>query len=181
MFNRVTFVGFRRAIARIASLDLPLSWILGSDRKNIISGESGRDGIFAKNPHLTDTSRQSAQLWNSQRPEYRITSPNTELTATSVRPCVYNSRERLARHVLLAKPTGKRPKGLPRPRWSDSITDLARCPLGVEPAELSEIAVDREGFRVLLGLLPSRPCVAEKRERKWMKWITFTFSLFTNV
>jgi len=46
-------------------------------------------------------------------------------------------------------PTGKRPK------WCDYISDLARSRLGVERAdELSEIAVDREEFRVLLGLLP---------------------------
>jgi len=33
--------------------------------------------------------------------------------------------ERLARQVLLAKPTGKRPKVRPRTRWSDDICDLA--------------------------------------------------------
>jgi len=41
--------------------------------------------------------------------------------------------ERLARHVLLAKSTGKRPKGRPRPTWSDYISDLAYSRLGVEP------------------------------------------------
>jgi len=64
--------------------------------------------------------------------------------------------ERLARHALLAKPTAKRPSGRPRPRRSDCISDLACYRLGVEPAELSEIAVDREVFHVLLGLLPQR-------------------------
>ena len=36
------------------------------------------------------------------------------------------------------------------------ISDLAWSRLGVEPAELSEIAVDREVFPVILGLLPLR-------------------------
>jgi len=62
--------------------------------------------------------------------------------------------ERLARHVMLAKHTVKRPSDLWRPRWNDCISDLACYHLGVEPAELSEIAVDREVFHVLLGLLP---------------------------
>jgi len=50
------------------------------------------------------------------------------------------SHERLARQVLLAKPTGKRARGRPRTRWSDYICDLAWPRLGVEPAELPEIA-----------------------------------------
>jgi len=58
------------------------------------------------------------------------------------------------RHVLLAKSTGKRPRGRQRPRWIDYICDLAYSRLGVEPAELSEIVVDHEVFQVLLGLLP---------------------------
>jgi len=45
---------------------------------------------------------------------------------------------------------------LPRPR-------LACSHLGVEAAELSEIAVDREVFQVLLELLPPQPCLEEKR------------------
>ena len=35
--------------------------------------------------------------------------------------------------------------------------------LGVEPEELSDIAVDREVCQVLLGLLPPRPSPEEKR------------------
>jgi len=65
--------------------------------------------------------------------------------------------EGLAKQVLLAKSTGKRPRGHPRPRWSDYILDLALSRLDVKSAELSEIAVDREIFQVLLGLLPPRP------------------------
>ena len=56
--------------------------------------------------------------------------------------------------VLLALPTGKRLRVRPRTRWSDYISDFSWSRLSVEPAELSEIAVDREVSRVLLGLLP---------------------------
>jgi len=58
------------------------------------------------------------------------------------------AQERLARHVLLTKFTEKRPRGRPRTRWSDHLSDLAWFRLGVDP-ELSEIAVDREVSRVL--------------------------------
>jgi len=86
----------------------------------------------------------------------------------------------LERQVQLAKPTGKRPRGLPRQRWSDYISDLSCSRLGVETAQPSEIVVDPEVFQVFLGLLPPRPFREEKRGWKWMKWITFTlFSLFT--
>ena len=60
--------------------------------------------------------------------------------------------KRLARQVLLAKPTGKRPSGCPRPRWSDCISDLAWPRLGLEPAELSEIAIDHAVFTLRFEL-----------------------------
>jgi len=67
-------------------------------------------------------------------------------------------QQRLARGVLLAKPTGKRLRCRPRTRWSDYISDLAWPSFGVEPTELYEIADSREVFRVLLGLvLPGSP------------------------
>jgi len=50
-----------------------------------------------------------------------------------------------------------------RPRWSNCISDLAWSSLGVEPAELSEIAVDYEVFQVLLVLLLPRPSIDEKQ------------------
>jgi len=40
--------------------------------------------------------------------------------------------------------------------------------LGVEQAELSEIAVDREAYSVILALLPLRLSPKEKRARKWV-------------
>ena len=60
--------------------------------------------------------------------------------------------------------TGKQARGHPRLR--DYICDLTWSRLGVEAAELREIAVDREVFRVLLGLLSPRLSSKEKRERK---------------
>jgi len=73
-----------------------------------------------------------------------------------VGPCIQNAQpnERLVRHVLLAKPTRKRPRCRPRYRWSNCISDLSWSRLDVEPAELSEIAIDREVFQVLLWMLP---------------------------
>jgi len=50
-----------------------------------------------------------------------------------------------------------------RIRWSDYTCDLAWFRLGVEPAELSETAVNREAFRVLQGLLFPQPSIEEKR------------------
>jgi len=67
---------------------------------------------------------------------------------------------------LQSTPTGKRPKVRPRTGWSDYISGLALSRHGVESAEQSEIAVDREVFCVLLGLLPLRLSPKEKRARK---------------
>jgi len=48
---------------------------------------------------------------------------------------------------------GKQLKGRRRTRWRDYILAWAR--FGVDRGELSEIVVDRELFRVYLGLLPA--------------------------
>ena len=121
------------------------------------------------------TSQQSAQLWNSQSAGCRTTSQNWEITATLVRPCIQNAYEILVRQVLLAKSTGKRPRGR-RPKWSNCISYHAWSRLNVELAGLSENAVDCEVFQVLLGLLPPRPSPDEKRACIWI-----TFTLFTCV
>jgi len=104
-----------------------------------------------------DTSQQSALILNSQSPECRSTSPNSEITTTLVHPCIQNAHERLVRQVLLAKSTGKQPSGRPKPRYSNCISDVAWSRLGVEPAEPSEVAVDCEVFQVLLGSCPLDP------------------------
>jgi len=51
------------------------------------------------------------------------------------------SNEKMVRQVLLATPTGKRPRCRPRTRRSDYISDIAWFCLGFEPAEISEITV----------------------------------------
>ena len=76
--------------------------------------------------------------------------------------------EGLVRNVLLALPTGKGPIGHPRPVWSDCISDLVWSRLIVEPAELSEIPVDRDVFPV--HLLFPRPFSEGKRTWKWMRF-----------
>jgi len=154
-----------------------------------IGGTFRRRSVIRRSGHCApslrpwcDTSQQSAPLWNSQSPECRTTSPNSETTTTLVRPCIQNAHKRLVRQVLLAKSTGKQPRSRPKPRWSVCTSDLAWSRLGVEPAELWEIAVDREVFWVLLGLVLVRPSLDKKWAWKWMKWITFTlFSLSTGV
>ena len=74
---------------------------------------------------------------------------------------------------LQSTPTGKRPRvRWCKSRWRDYIYDLTWSRLGVEPAELSEIAVDREVFRVLLGLLPPRLSPKESLAGKWVnEWV----------
>jgi len=58
---------------------------------------------------------------------------------------------------LQSPPTGKRPKVCPRTRLRDYISDLVWPRLGVEPAELYEIAVDCEVLYIgsSLGCFPS--------------------------
>jgi len=63
---------------------------------------------------------------------------------------------------LNPRESGPGPRGHPRPRWSDYISDLAWSRLGVEPAEVSGIAVDRDVFQAL-GQLSPRPSLEEKR------------------
>ena len=66
---------------------------------------------------------------------------------------------------ILATPTRKRPRCRPKTSWNDYISIVYWSRLGVEPAELSEIAVDREVFQVLLGLLLPRLSRIAKRAR----------------
>ena len=49
---------------------------------------------------------------------------------------------------------------------------LLKSSLGVEPAKLSDIAIDREVWRVLLELQPPRLSSEEKRARRWTKGFT---------
>jgi len=58
---------------------------------------------------------------------------------------------------------GEAVKGCPRTSWHNCIFGLTWSRPGVKPAELHEIAVDRETLRVLLQLLPTRLSY----KRKW--------------
>ena len=71
--------------------------------------------------------------------------------------------ERLPKRALLARCNGKRPIGRPRTRWQDYIAKLGWNRLGMNESEMEEVTVEREVWRLLLGLLPPRP-FTEKRE-----------------
>jgi len=82
------------------------SWILVNDQKNMLPAARGRDGIFARSSRRDDTSRQSSQLWNS----------------------LNEPRLLLIEKVLLAAPSGKRPRCWPdtggviaSPTWSGAV------------------------------------------------------------
>jgi len=72
-----------------------------------------------------------------------------------VRPCDQNVPEK----VVEARPAGyihrKATEVVQGPGGVTKISDLAWSRHGVGSAELSQISVDREVFRVLLGLPPS--------------------------
>jgi len=71
------------------------------------------------------------------------------------------SQEKLARRVLLGTPTGSGPEVHQGPDGViTSPTGLSR----VEPAEISEVAENREAFRVLQGLVSPRPSPKEKQK-----------------
>ncbi|XP_051936482.1 uncharacterized protein LOC127610385 [Hippocampus zosterae] len=65
--------------------------------------------------------------------------------------------ERLPGEVFRACPTGRRPRGRPRTRWRDYVTQLAWERLGIPRGELEEVAREREVWASLLKLLPPRP------------------------
>jgi len=70
--------------------------------------------------------------------------------------------EILARQAFWLSPRESGPEVF-QVRWSGYTSDLAGSRLGVEPAELFEIAVDREVFQVLLGLQLTGPTI----EKTW--------------
>nr|XP_049578940.1 vacuolar protein sorting-associated protein 4A isoform X1 [Syngnathus scovelli]XP_049578941.1 vacuolar protein sorting-associated protein 4A isoform X1 [Syngnathus scovelli]XP_049578942.1 vacuolar protein sorting-associated protein 4A isoform X1 [Syngnathus scovelli]XP_049578943.1 vacuolar protein sorting-associated protein 4A isoform X1 [Syngnathus scovelli]XP_049578944.1 vacuolar protein sorting-associated protein 4A isoform X1 [Syngnathus scovelli]XP_049578945.1 vacuolar protein sorting- len=64
---------------------------------------------------------------------------------------------RLPGEVFRACPTGRRPRGRPRTRWRDYVSQLAWERLGIPRDELDEVAGEREVWESLLKLLPPRP------------------------
>jgi len=129
-------------------------------------------GFLRRVHSACDIPRRIAEPWNSQNPECRATSsPNRDMPAMLVLPCVQNAPLKTGHWRVkfsLAALTGMRPRGRPKTRRNDYNSDLACSRLGVESAELPEIAVDLEVFRVVLGLLPLRSSPWVKRARKWM-------------
>jgi len=76
-----------------------------------------------------NTSRQSAQLWNSESREHHpwSTSMNGEISAMLIQPGVQNVTERLPRQVLLATPTGKRTRARLKPGDAKTSATLVPC------------------------------------------------------
>ena len=60
----------------------------------------------------------------------------------------------LPREVFLACPTGRRPRGRPRTRWSDYVTQLAWESLDILPEELKGVSREREVWVSLIRHLP---------------------------
>ena len=71
------------------------------------------------------------------------------------------SQERLAGQVLLA-PMGMWPRGWPRIRWHDGISNLAWLRLSTKSARLSKVAENHEVFWEVQRLLPMWPSPCEK-------------------
>ena len=78
----------------------------------------------------------------------------------------------LPREVFLACPTGRRPQGRPRTRWSDYVTRLDRERLRILPDELEEVSGVREVWASLLRQLPRRPGdPAPDKQKKMDGWM----------
>ena len=90
-------------------------------------------------------SEMSSHFSESRDPSY---------VSSAMYPEFYKKEWRTNSFGLQSTHAGKRPRVRPRTRWRDYISNLAWSRLGVEPTELSEIAVDREVFLVILVLLP---------------------------
>ena len=80
--------------------------------------------IFAMSSRC-DTSRHSAQLWNSKSPECRATSSSREAPGTLVRPCIQNAPRKTGEASPAGYTHGKRPRGRRRTSWIDCISDFA--------------------------------------------------------
>lgn len=76
---------------------------------------------------------------------------------------------RLLREVFQACPAGRRPRGRPRTRWRDYISNLAWEHLGIPQSELVNVAREREVWGPLLELLPPRPDPGQADEDGWTK------------
>ena len=66
--------------------------------------------------------------------------------------------ERLVKQVLLSNPVGTRPRGRPRRRWKDQVSQICSERLSLENwADIISVAEDRDKWRGLLRGLTPRP------------------------
>jgi len=80
----------------------------------------------------------------------------------------------LTNHVLLATSTETRPRGRPRTRWRDHLSDLTWFRPGAEPSELPEIAENRQ----VGGSSPSYDCCSrDPPQRKSTKMNELTAAI----
>ena len=79
------------------------------------------------------------------------------------------SQERTAKKLLCSTPIGRRPRGRPRTRWRDYVEDLSWSRLDIPAEHLSNVAEDRDAWRIQLELLPPWP-PKDKRVQK-IDWL----------
>ena len=104
---------------------------------------NGRDGIFAKSSRICHFVTKSTGL-KSVKPglSSHFSEPrDPSYVSSAMCPECHRKEWRTKSFGLQSTSTGKRPRGRPRTRWHDYITDFACSRLSVKP-ELSEIAVD---------------------------------------
>ena len=73
--------------------------------------------------------------------------------------------EQTTKQLMDALPSGKRRRGRPKTRWRNYVEDLARLRLGIPPAELPQVAGDRDAWRSQLKLPPPPPPLPQKDKR----------------
>jgi len=77
-------------------------------------------------------------------------SPNREILATLVLPCVQNVPRKIGEASSAGYTQGKAAQRSSKTWWTDYISDLALYHLGMEPAEVSEICFDHKVFQIFI-------------------------------
>jgi len=109
------------------------------------------------------------QLWNLKSPGRRTTSPNRELSATfPLAMCLKCPRKCWRSKSCWLQPQERYSEIVQQGPGGVTTSPTFLGPVDVETRQLSEIADNREVFRVLLGLLPLCPSPEEKWVRKWI-------------
>ena len=142
------------------------SWMLGKHWKGATSSTSGSDGNFAQSLQR-DTWCQRAQLWNSYNLGCRATSSHRDPSHDGSATWPECPRKDWRAGSCWPHPRETGPEVEQGPRWFN-CTSYTWSHFGVELAELSEVAENREVFRDHLGLLFPRPSREEKRVWTWI-------------